>query len=145
MNKNKILIILISTLLVSCGGEQIGNTEEAIEYLESHEFYDEDASISGKRGGEINSSFNISFEDGSVLLNKERLSYTISEIGDGGVMFKGRGYKIIFCGSSRYAYGGCIDAYLTSGENGGYPTLMVKGDYVKAYMSSKFDDQIKEK
>ena len=68
------------------------------------------------------------------------LPYTISEMnGDGTGLFNGKGFKITFCGSSRYAYDGCIDAYLTSGEEDDHISLMVRGEYVKAYMNSEYD------
>ena len=137
MKKSRLLIILVSSFLYSCGGTQIGNTKEAIDYLESHKFYDDDASIKGKSGSKINSGFSIQFESGMAILGSEMLEYNITRIG--------KDYKITFCGSSRYAYGGCIDVSLTSGEDGGYPSLSVKGDYIYSYMNSKYDDQVKEK
>lgn len=135
------IIIALSTLLFSCGKSNLNSKEEAIKFLETNRFYDDDASISGKSGGSLKSSFSIEFQNGNALIGEESMPYTISELITNGNApsynsNQFNGFEIQFCGSNRYAYGGCIKCYLNSGlKSDDGPYLTVKGDYVKAHFS----------
>lgn len=142
MKQNILLsIIIISSFLFSCGKSKLNTKEDAIKFLEENRFYDDDASISGKSGGSLKSSFSIEFKDGNAIINGETMSYTISDLitnGDapGYNSNQFNGFEIQFCGSERYAYGGCIKCYLNSGlKSDDGPSLSIKGDYVKAHFS----------
>ena len=113
---------------------------------------DEEASISGKSSSSaIHSSFSMKFENGKAIINDEIMPYTITEMSDGGMHFNGLGYEIEFCGSERYAYGGCIKGYLSGGfnddksENEYGPSLQIQGDYIRAYFSYITENGIVEK
>ena len=149
----KKIIFTLSTIiaLTSCGNKTINSKEEAIEFLESHNFYDESATVSGKSGGNIKTGFSLSFTDGKVKIGDELFPYTISGPTENvnsasWAANRIKGYEIKFCGSERYAYGGCIKCYLDCGENredGAF--LKVEGDYVNAYFSYITDESIVEK
>ena len=142
----KSTLILITTIislsLASCGHKTLKTKEDAKDFLESNKFHDNDANISGQSGGKLKSNFSLSFSNGNVQIDNESFSYTISEKMDGRPGYQYfNGYMIEFCGSKRYAYGGCIKCYLSSGlksngdkeEDGS--SLFIKGDYIDAYFS----------
>jgi hypothetical protein len=153
--KNKLypfaLAIFSLMLLASCGHPNIGSKDEAVKFLETNNFSDDGATVTGQSGGKVKSSFSMSFQNGNAMINGESMPYKISEeIVNGNAPGYNansfNGYEIEFCGSQRYAYGGCIKCYLTSGKtskNG--PSLTVRGDYIHAYFSNISKDGITKK
>ena len=144
MKRNTRLLSLCFGLvlaIISCGHPALKTKEEAIKFLESNDFYDNEAQISGRDGGNITSPFSIRFTNGQAIINTESLPFTLERIEDGMPNFNGPIYRLQFCGSSRYAYGGCIGGYLSSGiQSSGEkskfgPALKIKGDFVNAYFS----------
>ncbi len=137
----KLLSIVILSLLFSCG-TKFKTEQEAIEFLESNSFYDERAEITGQSGGKLKSGFTIDFKNGKAKIGEENLPYTIEEISDGMPNFSGKGFKLKICGSQRYAYGGCIEGYLSSGQptNGGNGdiSLQLKGSNLKAFFNAGY-------
>lgn len=145
-----VAIVPILTLL-SCGKGTINSKEEAIKFLESNAFYDDDAYIRGKSGGDaIKSGFSLSFSDGKVKIGSQTLPYTISNLIENGNSPSEQtgqftGYEIEFCGSEGYAYGDCIKCYLSPEVESGEPYLSVKGEYITSLFSSKVEGMIKDK
>ena len=146
-----VAIVPILTLL-SCGKGTINSKEEAIKFLESNNFSDESANVKGKTSdATIKTSFSLTFSNGQVQIGEESFPYTIGELAENinsasYAANRIKGYKIEFCGSERYAYGGCIKCYLDCGENReDGPSLSVDGDYVDAYFSYIGEDAIVEK
>ncbi len=136
-----ITAILGVAFLFSCGHPTLKSKEEAIKFLETHKFYDDGAHVYGQSGGKgLKTGFGLTFSNGNVVINGETLPYTIEEIRRS-QKFSGLGFHIKFCGSQRFAYGGCIDCYLSGGmdENGAKikmgPSMQVEGAYVKAFFS----------
>ncbi|MES2592188.1 MAG: hypothetical protein V4608_09910 [Bacteroidota bacterium] len=127
-------------LLVSCGHPTLNSKEDAVEFLESHKFLDESAKVSGTAGGSLETSFIIKFSNGNAIIGDETLPYTITEDGSNSHC-GGPAYLIKFCGSQKYAYGGCIESTLCSGSlNDGSktkfgPSLTIDGSYIKAHFS----------
>ena len=148
------LVVLLFTLQ-SCGHKILESQKEAIEYIESHKFSDDGATITGSSGGQLKSGFSISFSNGKAEIGNETLPYTIEELSNSNTMFSGNhnssGYLIKICGSERYAYGGCINCFLSSGldlegKKKKYgPFLLVDGTYIHAYFSNITDGAIKKK
>lgn len=146
-----ISIPVILLLFNACGYQTISSKEEAVQFLESNSFYDETATVTGKNGGQLKSSFSMKFSNGKAIINEEELPYSIEELSNGHPHFSGNGFVIEVCGSERYAYGGCIKCYLSGGftADGGKkktgPSLSVKGDYINAYFSYITKDGITKK
>lgn len=141
--KNKFLIgILAVSLFSSCGYSTLDSQEDAKKFLESNNFYDDNATITGRGGGALKSGFSIQFVNGNAIIGDETMPYSISgptENVNSATYAANRikGYEIKFCGSERYAYGGCIICYLDCGEGREYgPSLSVKGEYLDAYFSN---------
>jgi hypothetical protein len=142
----KILFTLLIgglVLLTSCGHQTIKTKDEAVKFLESNNFYDEGAHVYGQTSGGkgITTGFGIKFSGGNAILDSgESLPYTVEEQ-EHSSYCGALGYVIKFCGSQRYAYGGCIECILCSGlgpdgnktKNG--PSLSVQGTYIKAHFS----------
>lgn len=132
----KIMVVIgLSLIFVSCTKSVSEFTiDEANEYLESHVFNDDDATITGRSGGKLKSSFSLSFKNGNAIIGSETVPYTIEKHVNER-QFSGQGFLISICGSERYAYGECITAYLSGEDN---TSLQVEGTYVNAYMSDRF-------
>lgn len=145
-------ITLLSILLSSCGSGTLSTKQEAIKFLESNNFFDDNASVSGKSSdASIKTSFSLSFSNGMVQIGEETFPYTIGELTENVnsatyAANRIKGYEIEFCGSERYAYGGCIKCYLDCGENREEgPSLSVKGDYINACFSYISEGEIVKK
>lgn len=147
-----IYLFAILMSLVSCGNKSIESKEEAIKYLEGHHFHDESAYVKGKSSDEsISTGFSLEFENGNVKIGNEVLPYKIGDLTENvnSASYDAnriKGFEIEFCGSERYAYGGCIKCYLDCGEDSeDGPSLKVEGDYVNAYFLSTTEGSIIEK
>jgi hypothetical protein len=149
---SNLLLFLPFITLMSCGKGTLDTRDEAIKFLESNNFFDESASVKGKSSdASIKTSFSLSFSNGQVQIGDESIPYTIGELtenvnSESYAANQIKGYQIEFCGSERYAYGGCIKCYLDCGENReDGPSLSVKGDYINAYFSYISEGAIVEK
>jgi len=139
--KKTIILTVIVCIVCSCGHPTIKTKEEAVKFLESHKFYDNGAHVYGQGSGPgLKTGFGITFNGGNAVINGEALPYTIEELKRSG-MFSGSGFHIKFCGSQKYAYGECIDCYLSGGMNDDGsksktgPSIQVDGSYIKAFFS----------
>lgn len=145
-------LLLVGLLISSCGHSVLKTKEDAIKFLENHKFYDESAQVKGQSGGEtgLKTPFSLKFSNGNAIIGSETLPYTITEVQNSSYC-GGPGYLIKFCGSQRYAYGGCIECTVCSGVlNDGSktkfgPSLNVDGSYIKANFSYVTDDAITKK
>lgn len=145
-------LLLVGLLISSCGHSVLKTKEDAIKFLENHKFYDESASVSGQSSGgaSLKTAFSLNFSNGNAIIGGETMPYTITEERNSSYC-GGPGYSIKFCGSQRYAYGGCIECTLCSGVlNDGSktkfgPSLNINGSYIKAHFSYVTDDAITKK
>lgn len=139
--RNLFYVVGLFLIVVSCSKSVSEfSIDEAKDFLESHAFTDDDATITGISGGKLTSSFTLRFENNNAIIGSETVPYTIEKYVNER-QFSGNGFQIKICGSERYAYGECITVYLSGEKN---VSLQVKGDYVKAYMNDRFGAIVKK-
>ena len=128
-----LFLSLVLLGLSSCGGGTLDNLKDAKEFLNTHKFSDSEATVKGRNDDNgMTTAFSMSFKDNKAIIGDETLEYTIMSTPDGSPNFNGPGFILKICGSERYAYGGCINGYLSSGRKGEI-SLHILGDYINAW------------